>query len=108
MTFNERLKEVLTPEMYAELMQSIKLREDRIRNEYAFSNWLRGAMKSWTIWLGGLLVGLPELLPLLTPHLQEMLDADAYKRVLQLAGIAVILVRFKTTQSLSSKGAPNA
>lgn len=103
-TLNEELKAAVPPELYAKVMASIKMREDAIRAEYQVANVLRGALKSWTVYLGAALVALPELVPLLTPHLQELLDAETYKRLMQIFGIAVILVRFKTTQPLSTKG----
>ena len=103
MTINDELRAAITPELYSKLMASIKMREDAIRAEYKVSAALRGALRSWTVWLGGILVALPELVPLLGPHLQEMLPPDVFAKLMQIAGIAVILVRFKTTESLAAK-----
>lgn len=100
---NEELRGAVTPELYAKVMAAIKAREDAIRAEYKLSTSLRGALKSWTVWLGGMLVALPEIVPLLGPHLQEMLTPETYKQVMQLFGIAVILVRFRTVEPLSAK-----
>jgi hypothetical protein len=69
-------------------------------------DWVRGTLKSYTNWFGALLIGLPDLLPMISPQLQDMLDANAYKRIMQAAGIIVILLRFKTSQSVLEKGKP--
>ena len=100
---NDELRAAITPELYAKVMASIKVREDALRAEYSIANTLRGALKSWTVYLGAALIGLPELLPLVAPQLQDMLDAELYRRVMQWAGLLVILVRFRTTKPLSEK-----
>jgi len=104
MTPNEILAKKLTDEERNIVFRAWQAKLAQVRAENKIGAVLRGAVKSWTVWLGGALVALPELVPLLTPHLQEMLDAESYKRLMQLFGIAVILVRFKTTQPLSTKG----
>ncbi len=98
MTPNEILKARLTPEEYEQVMAAW-----RAKLAQTPTAAIKGAAKSMTVWLGGLLVALPELVPLLAPHLQEMLTPDLYKRVMQVFGLLVILVRFRTTQPLSQK-----
>lgn len=68
--------------------------------------WLKGTVKSWTVWFGVLLLGFPELLPALAPQLEQLLDASAYKRLMSWAGVIVILLRFKTNQSVKDKAVP--
>ena len=65
---------------------------------------LMGALKSWSVWLGGWAIALPELLPMISPYLDGMFSPDMYKRLMQIGGVLVILVRFKTTQSLEKTG----
>lgn len=102
MTPDEILKSKLTPDEQAIVYTAIKVQVAKAKGE-SLTAWLKGALKSWTVWLGGFLVALPELLPLLDPAIKDMLDADTYRRVMQIAGIAVILVRFRTTQPLNEK-----
>ena len=104
MTPNEILKSKLTPEEYEIVMSAWRAKLAQNNPTAA----IKGAVKSWTVWLGSALVALPELVPLLAPHLQDMLTPDLYKRVMQIFGLLVILVRFRTTQPLSAKGTPNA
>ena len=72
----------------------------------AWSVWASGLLKSWTVWFGALLLALPDLLPALSPHLADMLSENIFKRTMNVAGIIVILLRMKTTQSLTDKGTP--
>lgn len=67
--------------------------------------WLRGAAKSWTMWSGALLVALPELMTAAEPLLTETMGPEGWKRVVQVVGIVVVVLRLKTTQSLAAKGA---
>lgn len=64
---------------------------------------LHGMLKSKTAWLGALIIGLPDLWPLIQDDVLG-LSGDYQALVTRLMGIAVILVRFLTTQSLASKG----
>lgn len=68
-----------------------------------FKQWLRGAVRSWMIWLGAVAFALPDLLPLISPQLEQLMDANAYKRTIQVLGILVIVLRVKTTTSLKDK-----
>ncbi len=65
---------------------------------------LIGLLKSKTAWLGALIIGLPDLWPLIQDDLLA-LSGDYSGLVTRLMGIAVIVVRFLTTQSLTEKGA---
>lgn len=67
--------------------------------------WLRGLAKSWTAWTGVLLVALPELMTAAEPLLTETMGPEGWKRVVQVVGIVVVVLRLKTTQSLAAKGA---
>lgn len=71
-----------------------------------WQDWLRGAARSWTMWSGGLLVVLPELMEVLAPLVTESLGPDAWRRTVQLIGVAMVLLRIKTTQPLPEKGVP--
>lgn len=93
------LKEKLGDEDYAELIGLINP-----PGSGPAMAWLKGALKSWTNWFGALLIAAPDIIPAIMPNLQELLTADSYKRVVQVAGIIVILLRVKTTTSLAEKG----
>lgn len=67
--------------------------------------WLRGLAKSWTAWTGVLLAGGPEILDALAPLVSEQWGPDVWKRVLQVSGVVMILLRLKTTQPVPEKGA---
>lgn len=67
--------------------------------------WVMGTVKSWTVWFGGALLLLPTLWPQILPYLQDLLGPDMTKRVMQVVGILVIILRFKTSQSVVDKGA---
>lgn len=65
---------------------------------------LRGLSRSWTGWVGGLLLTLPELLPAIEKDLPGLLGEQAANRVMQIAGLLMILLRLKTTGALWNKG----
>lgn len=96
-----KLKEVLGQEAYDELQTMLTPAAD----SNSLKVWLKGAVKSWTAWAGAVLVAAPEILPQLAPHFQELMTPDRYHRLLQIVGIAMILLRVKTSKSLSEKGA---
>lgn len=93
------LKEKLGEDGYAELMGLLMAPQPTV----GIKAWLRGAAKSWTAWLGALLIAAPEVLPALLPHFEELMTPDRYQRFVQIIGIAVILLRVKTTTSLKDK-----
>lgn len=106
---NEWLKSRLSHEDYAKHLVAVALEIEaayqRGRDDRALMPWLRGALRSVTVWLGGALIVSPEALSELEPHLRDSLGPDSYKRLVQLAGIMVILARLRTRQSLKEKGA---
>lgn len=70
-------------------------------------NWLKGALKSWTVWLSALLAAAPEILPALQANfsvLTPFIPDGSETRTLQVIGVLVFLLRLKTTTSLASKG----
>ena len=95
------LKDKLGDAEYAELLALINPPSE---TSATIKAWLKGALKSWTTWFGAFLVAAPEVLPALLPHFEEILTPDSYKRVSQIIGIIVILLRVKTTSSLQQKG----
>lgn len=94
------LKEQLGDANYAELLALV--------NPPATSNlkaWLLGALKSWTAWFGAFLIAAPDLLPQIMPVAADLFGPDVAKRWMQIIGVIVILLRIKTTQSLTDKAA---
>jgi len=82
-----------------------RLAELAAASEPAWKAWVVGALRSWTMWLGGLLVVLPELMNALAPIVTAEWGAEVWQRVMQLVGVAVILLRAKTVESIPDKGA---
>lgn len=70
----------------------------------AWKAWAVGTLKSWTTWFGAGLLLLPDFLQQVAPQFEQALDANAYKRLMNVIGVIVIVLRFKTTQSLKDKG----
>jgi hypothetical protein len=66
--------------------------------------WLYGTLQSWTNWFGAMMVALPDILPLVLPNIQALTDETTYKRIVQIAGVIVILLRYKTKTSILVKG----
>ena len=68
--------------------------------------WLKGSLKSLTIWFNGALLA---LLPLFEyfkdslPQLQEWLGDDLYKKVGLFVVVANIFLRYKTKKPVSEK-----
>lgn len=106
--------EPFTPEQTAAIRAVIDAEVDRRVREHIASlqptesrtvAFLRGLGKSWTAWTGALLVAAPQLLDALAPIVAEQWGPDVWKRVLQVSGVVMILLRVRTTQSLTDKGA---
>lgn len=106
--------EPFTPEQTAAIRAVIDAEvERRVREHIAAMQpqestavaFLRGLGKSWTAWTGALLVAAPQLLDALAPLVAEQWGPDVWKRVLQVSGVVMILLRVRTTQSLTDKGA---
>jgi hypothetical protein len=68
------------------------------------TNSLVGALKSWTVYLGGVILLMPEWWPLVAEQVTSFIGSNATDKITRILGILVILVRFKTTKSLSEKG----
>lgn len=112
------LKRELTPEVYRALAKAIQDKAaaaeqtgyERARRERSgailTADTLRGLARSWTAWVAGLLIALPELLPTLQSDLPGLLGEQAANRVMQIAGLLMLLLRLKTTTSVTAKGAP--
>jgi hypothetical protein len=66
--------------------------------------WIRGFLRSWTAWVAGLVIVLPELMSALAPIVTEEWGADVWRRVVQLVGVAMIVLRIKTSTSIPDKG----
>lgn len=65
--------------------------------------WILGSLKSWSMRFGALLILLPEFWPQIEPHVRELISPDQYHRVLQIIGIAIVLLRAKTTVSIQRR-----
>ena len=103
----DEVKRALGDQRYAQLMawhaRKVEAAYARGKSEGSWKPALAGAVRSRTVWLGVALAWLPELWPQLQPLVIEALGPDASRRVVQLAGIAVVGMRFLTTQSLPDK-----
>jgi hypothetical protein len=56
------------------------------------------------MWVGSIIVVLPELMEALAPIVTEQWGPDVWKRVVQLVGVAMIVLRAKTTVSIPERG----
>ena len=68
--------------------------------------WLKGSLKSLTIWFNGILLALLPLMEYLKdslPQLQEWLGPDLYRTVGLIVVIGNILLRYKTNKPVSEK-----
>ena len=72
-----------------------------------WQSWAMRAVKSWTNWFGAALVAWPAVQPQIQPLFEQVVGAKNTGYLVSLVGIAVILLRVKTTQSLKDKGAPS-
>lgn len=70
--------------------------------------WIKGALKSWSVWVGAAILSMPDWYPIISPELKDFLDAHSTAAirdmVIRALGMVVILVRFKTDRSLKDKG----
>lgn len=67
---------------------------------------LKGAMKSKLVWLGALMLLLPEVLAIVEPVLGPVVGPEKWALVMQAAGVLVVVLRAVTTQSLADKAKP--
>lgn len=68
--------------------------------------WLKGSLKSLTIWFNGILLALLPIMEYLKdslPQLQEWLGADLYRTVGLVVVIGNIALRYKTNKPVSEK-----
>ena len=92
------LEQKLGAEAYAELKQLVR------GDPPAWLQYAKGAVKSWTTWFGTVLLLGPELLEHMAPDLTALLGEDDYLRLVRIIGAVVIVLRFKTTNSVKDKG----
>lgn len=57
---------------------------------------LRGLARSWTGRIGALLIAMPEILPAIQSDLPGLLGENAANRVMQIAGLLMLLLRIKS------------
>jgi hypothetical protein len=103
---NEKLQSVLGDDGMTELKALIAT-----ANAAPIAPWqdfLMGLVKSWQIRIALAIAALPELLPLISPELEQLMTAERYKHLMVGVGIVMVLLRFKTNQSLTDKGAKPA
>lgn len=63
-----------------------------------------GLLKSWTAWAGALLVAFPMWWPEVEPFVRDLIGVENYAKLVPVIGIVMVLLRVKTTQSISEKG----
>ncbi len=96
------LKTVLGPDGYAELTALLS-RTPVAAPRSVWAPIVTGIIKSWTVWSGTSMIALPELPPTILPQLEQQYPG-ASKWIMTLFGVITILLRVKTTQSLTVKG----
>lgn len=100
---HEKLTQVLGDDGLVELREFIR----EAQPNATWKEVLVGSIKSRLIWLGAMLVALPELWPLIADQVQEILPPGWFLRASQMVGLVVIYLRYKTNQSVSEKGKPS-
>lgn len=66
---------------------------------------VRGALKSWTIYLGMLVTFWPDISPAFSENFSAILGEGITGNIVRFMGITVMLLRLKTNMSLAAKGA---
>ncbi len=69
-------------------------------------SWAIGVLKSWTIWVSGVMIAFPQWWPLVEPQIRDIISPEHYTKLVPIIGIVMVFLRLKTTQSLTDKGAP--
>lgn len=63
-----------------------------------------GLVKSFTAWLGLIVIAFPDWWPLVSDNVAALFGDVSKDNIIRAMGILVVLVRFKTNQSLTDKG----
>lgn len=105
---NEPLKQAMTPEQYQQLMVNIaqyvtQARAVGRKEALEQGSPLRGFLKSYTVWLGAAMLSFPDWWPLIAEQLRPLFSDQAWETATRLVGVVIILLRLKTTQSLTEK-----
>jgi hypothetical protein len=66
--------------------------------------WIVGLLKSWTVWAGVVLMAFPEWWPLAEPYVRQIVSPEHYTKLMPIVGIAMVLLRLKTKESITEKG----
>ena len=66
-------------------------------------DWIRGSMRSWTMWVNAALIGLGGL-ELAGGHLSAFFGPEWTTKLIAIGGFANILLRIRTTVGLLEKG----
>lgn len=115
-SLTEELRTKLEPQMFDALARAVKMQEQRaeaagyarsMREHAGYFGAMataRGLAKSWTAWVGAALLALPEVLPTIQADLPALLGPHSADVVMRVCGVLMILMRFKTTASLTEKG----
>jgi hypothetical protein len=75
-----------------------------------FKYTLRGAWKSLTVWFSGILMVLPDVLPMLQsnfPTIAPFIPDALESRAMNVIALVILLLRIKTTTSLANKANPS-
>ena len=76
-------------------------------NPNTAKKWLRGTVRSFTVWFNGITGTLTAMIPFIPEYLPEMkpyLTQKTYLTLLAINAIGNILLRIKTNKSLAEKG----
>lgn len=101
----DNLKTALGSAAYAELREMFDAEfVAATQAKISLGDYIRGLLKSWSVWFGTLLVAVPMMMPDIIPIIQDMFGDDITKRVVQAIGLITIVLRLKTTESIKEKG----
>jgi hypothetical protein len=103
---NEKLRSLLGDEGLAELVALVnKAPPIPVKPQPEWQKVVMAELKSFSNLFALALVTLPDVAPMILPQLEGMLDANTYKRVVNVIGIVILIrAKYKVQQAAQEKG----
>ncbi len=89
---NEKLTAVLGPDGMSELQALLK--EANSAPLVPWQAWLMTMFKRWEFYAAIVIGGLPELIPLISPDLEQLMTPQVYKHIMKIGAVVIVLVKF--------------
>jgi hypothetical protein len=102
---NEKLRSLLGEDGLAELSAMLTPHAPVKPPQPEWQKVVMAELHSFMNWFALALVALPDLAPAILPQLEGMLDANTYKRVVNVIGIVILIrAKYKVQQAAQEKG----